>query len=68
MLSALATYTAKGSKNDGKLSIDPTQKSTFDSLWDNDIRTPGFINIPVCGIKELYANFEKGSSKNYPCD
>jgi hypothetical protein len=66
------TYQANGNVN-GAQPPSITNQGTVDDLYNQDITTPGFIRIPICGPAEAYKNWETvyfggAESKNYPCN
>ncbi|KGQ05404.1 Killer toxin subunits alpha/beta [Beauveria bassiana D1-5] len=69
---SVRTYKANGNSNKGK-TPDATEGKTFDSLFDQDIRTPGFISIPVCSPDMAYKAWRSWKNKpdkdqvGYPC-
>ncbi|KAL1853192.1 hypothetical protein VTK73DRAFT_9058 [Phialemonium thermophilum] len=69
---AIATYQANGRKNGATL-VDPYSKSTYDQLWAHDIRSPGYVSIPVCSASEAHLNWLRWSTlkgfgtSNFPC-
>lgn len=70
---SLNTYNANGKVNKvwGPGQVDPTDKTTFSSIFDNNIQTAGYITLPVCSGKEALDNWTKGQkssgAKFYPC-
>lgn len=32
--------------------VNPVNKDDFNDLWDNDIRAPGLVRIPICSPQE----------------
>lgn len=71
--SALNGYANNGNEN-GWGPADPSDINTIRDLSDNGIRSPGVvIDIPVCGPKEAWNNWDavgrgRDYSKDYPCD
>ncbi|KAL0943239.1 Killer toxin subunits alpha/beta 5 [Colletotrichum truncatum] len=78
IIGAVSTYERNGRKN--RLNIkdnlpSPSDKAVFESYKEIelDVRTPGYVLIPVCGPEEARANLAKGrqrygNSNNYPCN
>ncbi|KAG6010826.1 hypothetical protein E4U21_004214 [Claviceps maximensis] len=55
-------------------SVDPLNRDDFQNLWDNGIRAPGHIRIPVCSPKEAwqlavdgFRYLPKVNTHSYPC-
>lgn len=69
--SSVATWLHNDKKNlfmdkDRGMVIDPANRAEFDDMWDNDIRAPGAIRIPVCSVKEAYWLAILGLGKGIP--
>lgn len=71
---SVKTYLKNGKEN-GAPPADPTDPSTFDSLVNDDITTPGYIRMPVCTetlARRSWANADKTESSrdkpNFPCN
>jgi hypothetical protein len=55
--------------------INPFNRDDFNNLWDNNIRAPGNIRIPVCNPKEatvlatdgLGHGIPDGDKASFPC-
>ncbi|OBT67976.1 hypothetical protein VE03_01482 [Pseudogymnoascus sp. 23342-1-I1] len=64
---SINTWAANGKKDGYKLDFDdPEAIGLF--TGDNSIESPGAISIPVCGISEVYDNWENSEdSKHFPC-
>ncbi|KAL4745304.1 hypothetical protein BDW72DRAFT_211523 [Aspergillus terricola var. indicus] len=65
---SVRTYEANGNQNGGAVP-DPEDKATLESLFDQDITTPGFIRLPVCDPDMAFKAWEQGytTEENYPC-
>ncbi|ERS96515.1 hypothetical protein HMPREF1624_06719 [Sporothrix schenckii ATCC 58251] len=66
---SVRTYIANGHKNGG-YSADPTDTSTMNSLYDQDITTPGYISLPVCSGQTAFRTWQLHSDRsldNWPC-
>lgn len=74
-ISSILSFQANGNKN-GWGVADPSQTSFYKGYdWDdNDMRRPGLSSIPVCGVAEVEANWQKFASgqklpsAHYPCN
>jgi hypothetical protein len=66
---AVRTYLSNGDKNGGG-SADITSHTTLDDMYNQDITSPGYIRIPVCGPQEAHDNWANSPSttSNYPCN
>ncbi|EEQ33387.1 chitinase [Microsporum canis CBS 113480] len=46
--------------------VNPVNKDDFVDLWDNDIRAPGMIRIPVCSVEEASFLAQDGTGHGLP--
>jgi hypothetical protein len=66
------TYQSNNGVNGASPPSIPNQQ-TVDDLYNQDITTPGFVRIHICGAEEAYKNWvgvQTGvdMSANYPCN
>ncbi|PGH14086.1 hypothetical protein AJ80_06090 [Polytolypa hystricis UAMH7299] len=70
---AVASYKNNNNKNGWK-APDPSTKEAFDRFWKDNIRAPGYVQLPVCSAEEAWNNWRKKTSNkdfttdNYPCN
>ncbi|KAK3934190.1 hypothetical protein QBC46DRAFT_300262 [Diplogelasinospora grovesii] len=68
---SVRTYINNGNTNGGNV-VDPSVKSTFDDLYNQDVTTPGYIRIPVCSPAMAFAAWDQVNGPStgtpgYPC-
>ena len=71
---SVRTYQNNGNQN-GAPAASYLNNPTINDLYNQDITTPGYIRIPVCGPNEAYQNWynvQTGNGNatyaNYPCN
>jgi hypothetical protein len=73
VIGSIRTYQANNNQNGG--STPPiNDDNTIKDLYSQDITTPGFVRLPVCGPEEAHTNWQRyrngrgSKSANYPCN
>jgi len=58
-----------GNRN-GAAAASILDNNTIDALMSQDITTPGYIRLPVCGYNEAVINWARANTSydNYPCN